>query len=105
MVAGAEHAAAEPAICHHSGPDAAAPAIPQAGHAVSRIGMRTGKNAGMGGHTGGAGGGDGRMAESVSSLSEDRIAYLEGLKHSLPCVHPPINFPCAVCRGVPSGAL
>ena len=59
VVAGAEHAAGEPAICHHSGPDAAAPAIPQAGHAVSQIGMSTGKNAVMGGHTRGAGCPDG----------------------------------------------
>src|ERR1017187_7044629 len=57
VVAGAEHAADQPAICHHSGPDAAAPAIPQDGHAVSQIGMRTGKNAVMGGHTRGAGAG------------------------------------------------
>src|ERR1035438_3217855 len=59
VVAGAEHAAAESAICHHSGPDAAAPAIPQTGYAVSRIGMRPGKNARVGGYTRGAGGGDG----------------------------------------------
>jgi hypothetical protein len=48
VFAGAELAAAEPAICHHLGPDAAAPAIAQAGNAVSRIGMRTGKKRGFG---------------------------------------------------------